>query len=83
MLANLIQFPSASRTPQHSETGALRSRGGLFGVLEADEHADEEFCPDVIDWHPSVKSLLDSVSRRGARVRNTPGAWLFSGTALT
>ncbi|CAE7874118.1 unnamed protein product, partial [Symbiodinium sp. KB8] len=62
---------SASRTPQHSETGALRSRGGLFGVLEADEHADEEFCPDVIDWHPSVKSLLDSVSRRGARVRNT------------
>jgi len=62
---------SASRTPQHSETFGLRSRGGLFGVLEADEHADEEFCPDVIDWHPSVKSLLDSVSRRGARVRNT------------
>jgi len=62
---------SASRTPQHSDRG-LSSRGGAFGaVFEVDDLPEEEFCPDVIDWHPSVKSLLESVSKRGARVRNT------------
>lgn len=61
--------PHASSTAAITEGLGPESKVGNAGLGTFLVVADDR--TDLSDWHPSVKTLLDSVSQRGERVRST------------